>query len=130
MNPAALTRYQLERARRRPGQSAAGGAPPTQTNEPTKTNGKPRRRGTTLRELVDEVRRLDAATDRAWQRLVAYGTSRRRMAEKAGAGRDPNIAEITAILRRMEETLQALVAIEQRELALEHPALADRRPHE
>ena len=47
------------------------------------------------------------------------------MAEKAGAGRDPSIAEITAILRRMEETLQALVALEQRELALEHPALAE-----
>ena len=126
----ALSRaIQLERARRRAGsRRPPAEREPGKTNEPSKTNGKPRRPATTLRELVDEVRRLDAETDRAWQRLVAYGTTRRRQAEKAGVSRDPNIAEITAILRRMEETLQALVALEQRELALEHPTLAEPTP--
>jgi peptidoglycan hydrolase-like protein with peptidoglycan-binding domain len=117
---------QLERARRRGGQK---GPPaerqPARTKQPAKTNGERRTHGTTLRELVGDVRRLDAETDRAWQRLVAYGTTRRRLAEKAGVARDPSIAEITAILRRMEQTLQALVALEQRELALEHPAMAE-----
>ncbi len=40
------------------------------------TNGKPRKPAATLRGLIDEVRRLDAETDRAWQRLVAYGATR------------------------------------------------------
>ena len=123
----ALSRaIQLERSRRQSGQRR----PPAdrqraQTDRPRTTSGEPRRHGATLRELVDEVRRLDAETDRAWQRLVAYGTTRRRQAEKAGVGRDPSVVEITAILRRMEQTLQALVAIEQQELALEHPTIAE-----
>ena len=123
----ALSRaIQLERARRRAGpRRPPAERQPATKKEPAKTNGNPRKPATTLRELVDEVRRLDAETDRAWQRLVAYGTARRRQAEKGGVGRDPSIAEITAILRRMEQTLEALVAIEQRELALEHPTLAE-----
>jgi peptidoglycan hydrolase-like protein with peptidoglycan-binding domain len=111
---------QLERARRQGAQRMQ----PTK-RQPAKENGRPRKPAPTLRGLIDEVRRLDAETDRAWQRLVAYGTTRRRLAEKAGAGRDPSLAEITAILRRMEQTLEALVTLEQRELALEHPAIAE-----
>ena len=111
---------QLERARRQGAQKRQ----PAE-RQPAKENGKPRKPAATLRGLIDEVRRLDAETDRAWQRLVAYGTTRRRLAGKAGAGRDPSMAEITAILRRMEQTLEALVTLEQRELALEHPAMAE-----
>ena len=119
---------QLERARRQGRQkdktkdrrrsraNGAGGA---------KTNGKSRKPAATLRELIAEVRRLDAETDRAWQRLAAYGATRRRLAEKTGPGRDPSIAEITAILRRMEHTLESLVDLEQREFALEHPAVTE-----
>ena len=111
---------QLERARRQGAQKRQ-----LAERQPTKENGKPRKPAATLRGLIDEVRRLDAETDRAWRRLVAYGTTRRRLAGKAGAGRDPSMAEITAILRRMEQTLEALVPLEQRELALEHPATAE-----
>ncbi len=123
----ALSRaIQLERARRQAGpRRTPAERRPATTKEPGKTNGKPRTPATTLRELVDEVRRLDAETDRAWRRLVAYGTSRRRLVERMGVGRDPTIAEITAILRRMEQTLESLVALEERELALEHPASAE-----
>ena len=123
----ALSRaIQLERARRQAGpRRTPAERRPATTKEPGKTNGKPRTPATTLRELVDEVRRLDAETDRAWRRLVAYGTSRRRLVERMGVGRDPTIAEITAILRRMEQTLESLVALEERELALEHPAGAE-----
>ncbi len=108
---------QLERARRQGGHKR-------RPAERQPANGGSRTPATTLRELVDDVRRLDAETDRAWQRLVAYGTARRHMAEKVG-GRDPSMTEITAILRRMEQTLEALVALEQRELALEHPTVAE-----
>jgi len=122
---------QLERARRQRGQKGR-----VKEREPAKerkrvpgTSGKARRPAATLRGLIDDVRRLDAETDHAWQRLVAFGTTRRHQAERAGVGRDPSIAEITAILRRMEQTLQTLVAIEQRELAVEQPTYAEAGAH-
>jgi hypothetical protein len=112
---------QHERARRQHGPEDAPGK-----RERTKTNGQARKRPTSLRGLVDDVRRLDAETDRAWQRLVAYGASRRQLAGQAGSrAPDPNMVEITAILRRMEHTLEALVTLEQHELALEHPPAAE-----
>jgi peptidoglycan hydrolase-like protein with peptidoglycan-binding domain len=89
------------------------------------TNGKSKKPAATLRGLIAEVRRLDAETDRAWQRLAAYGATRRSLVEKTGAGRDPGIAEITAILQRMEHTLESLVDLEEREFALEHPTVAE-----
>jgi hypothetical protein len=88
----------------------------------TKRIAKPR-----LRALIEDVRRLEAETDRAWQRLVSYGEDRRRLAEKIGDGPkgDPSLAQIAAILRRMEETLEALVEVEQRELEMrQQPAPA------
>jgi hypothetical protein len=70
--------------------------------------------------LIEDVRRLEAETDRAWQRLVSYGEDRRRLADRIGDGPkgDPSLAQIAAILRRMEETLEALVEVERRELEL------------
>jgi peptidoglycan hydrolase-like protein with peptidoglycan-binding domain len=79
------------------------------------------KRPETLRTLIEDVRRLDAQTDRAWQRLVAYGERRQQQLERAG-GSDPGLSEIAAILRRMEHTLETLVAVEQRELAVEDKA--------
>jgi peptidoglycan hydrolase-like protein with peptidoglycan-binding domain len=116
---------QLERSRRQGGQKEKA-----KEREPVaKANGKARRPAAGLRGLIDEVRRLDAQTDHAWQRLVAYGTARQHLAEKVGAGRDPSIAEITAILRQMQQTLETLVNLEQRELALEQPAVAEPASH-
>ncbi|HMJ94794.1 MAG TPA: glycoside hydrolase domain-containing protein [Thermoleophilaceae bacterium] len=116
---------QLERSRRQGGQKGH-----VKERKPAaKTNGKERRPAASLRGLIDEVRRLDAQTDHAWQRLVAYGTARQHLAEKVGEGRDPGIAEITAILRRMQQTLETLVTLEQRELALEQTAVAEPAAH-
>ena len=39
--------------------------------------------------------------------------------------RDPSMAEITAILRQMQHTLETLVDLEQREFALEHPPVTE-----
>jgi hypothetical protein len=103
----------------RPGgkKEAPGGAP---------TNGKPTVRTGRLRSLIEDVQRLDAQTDRAWDRLVAYAARHRRMLSKAGAerGTDKGLAEIAAILRHMQQSLETLVTVEQRELAIEESELA------
>jgi hypothetical protein len=85
-----------------------------------KKNGKKHVSKPRLRVLIEDVRRLEAETDRAWQRLVSYGEDRRRLADRIGDGPkgDPSLAQIAAILRRMEETLEALVEVERRELEL------------
>jgi peptidoglycan hydrolase-like protein with peptidoglycan-binding domain len=115
---------QLERARRRKGKTKERKVV-TEPEPGAKKNGKSRRPAVGLRELIAEVRRLDAETDQAWQRLAAYGASRRRLAEKKGVARDPSMAEITAILRQMQHTLETLVDLEQREFALEHPPVTE-----
>ena len=85
-----------------------------------KKNGKKAVSKPRLRTLIEDVRRLEAETDRAWQRLVSYGEDRRRLAERIGDGPkgDPSLAQIAAILRRMEQTLEELVEVEQRELEM------------
>jgi len=112
----------LERARRQARQKGKA-KDPKEVTPVAHTNGKSRKPAATLRGLIAEVRRLDAETDQAWQRLAAYGGARRRLVEKTGAGRDPGIAEITTILQRMQQTLESLVDLEEREFALEHPAV-------
>jgi Domain of unknown function (DUF1906)/Putative peptidoglycan binding domain len=75
----------------------------------------------TLRSLVDQVRRLDAETDRAWKELAAFGTRRERALVRARASAlDPGEAELARILRRIEHRLDELVEIEAREEAASH----------
>jgi len=90
------------------------------------SNGKPPARPATLRALIEDARRLDAQSEHAWQRLVEYGESRRRLLERVGDGGDDDRAllEIAGILRRMENTLETLVAVEQQELAAQAQAKA------
>ena len=83
------------------------------------SNGRPRTRPAKLRELIDDVRRLHAETDRAWDRLVAYGEDRRLALRKAGDGEEAGaLAQIAKTLERMEDTLETLVEVERRELGL------------
>jgi peptidoglycan hydrolase-like protein with peptidoglycan-binding domain len=85
------------------------------------SNGKPPARPAKLRTLVEELRRLDAEADRAWERVVAYAESRRRLlaqtAERDEDGRA--LSEIVGILGDMRHTLDRIAAAEERELALE-----------
>jgi peptidoglycan hydrolase-like protein with peptidoglycan-binding domain len=89
------------------------------------TNGsRPRVEATRLPQLVEEFQRLDAAADRAWQRLEVYGRGRRRLlqvhaqARKAQARPDASLADVTASLGRIEKQLATLVELETREVAL------------
>ncbi len=81
----------------------------------------PKQSKATLRTLIDDVRRHDAATDRAWERLAAYGGARRRQLARGGddGERNGELAGLTAVLLRIEQELKALVAVERRELALQ-----------
>ncbi len=99
---------QAQRRRSSNGSSASNGAGGTSRRA---------RRPETLRTLIEDVRRLDAQTDQAWQKLVSYGERRQRQLERTGS--DPGLSEIAAILRRMEHTLETLVEVERRELEAE-----------
>ena len=82
---------------------------------------KPKRSKATLRTLIDDVRRHDAATDRAWERLAAYRRRRagaRRPRAATTGGLAASWPSLTAVLR-IEQDLKALVAVERRELALQ-----------
>jgi peptidoglycan hydrolase-like protein with peptidoglycan-binding domain len=74
---------------------------------------------TRLPQLVEEFQRLDAAADRAWQRIEAYGRKRRQLLlAHARAGADVSLADVTASLARIEKQLGTLVELEKREVAL------------
>ncbi len=81
----------------------------------------PKKSKATLRTLIDDVRRHDAATDRAWERLAAYGGARRRQLARGDddGERNGELADLTRVLLRIEQELKALVAVERRELALQ-----------
>jgi hypothetical protein len=70
-----------------------------------------------LASLVADVRRLDAQTDRAWKLLVAYAARRRRALERARE-EAVDLADIARILLRMEHTLEVLVDVEEKEVAI------------
>ena len=80
--------------------------------------GKP---GSGLPALVREFQRLDAATDRAWQKVEAYGRARARALDAARRKEDDesHLDEIAASLAGIERQLAILVDIERRELELE-----------
>jgi peptidoglycan hydrolase-like protein with peptidoglycan-binding domain len=83
------------------------------------------RRPPSLRTLIDDVRRLDAESERAWQRLVSYGEARVQRATGGDGAEARELAEIASILKRMELTLEALVTVEREELALEQHEAAE-----
>jgi peptidoglycan hydrolase-like protein with peptidoglycan-binding domain len=75
----------------------------------------------TLRALVDELRRLDAETDRAWKELAEFGARRGQALLQARAtALDPGEAELARILRRIEHRLDELVEMEERDAAGPH----------
>ncbi len=101
----ALTRaVRLEQARRR---SARPAAPSKAAASPAASPGGPAR----LAALVDEVRRLDAETDRAWRTLAAYGRMRTQALAQARA-RNVSLGDVVTVLLRMEDELKALADIE------------------
>jgi hypothetical protein len=108
----ALTRaVQMARARR-------------STARPPAHRAEPKTHAAKLRALIDDVQRLEAETDRAWESLTAFAGERRSLLARLerGAG-DRELAGVTTILRRMEHALDTLVAYEQRELAISEHAV-------
>ncbi|HET8821550.1 MAG TPA: glycoside hydrolase domain-containing protein [Thermoleophilaceae bacterium] len=95
-------------------------------------DGRPKKKAAELRELIQDVRRLDAETERAWERLVAYGERRQQTLHKAADGADDGaLGQIAKTLERMEHTLETLVQVEQRELKLQEEELElERREHQ
>jgi hypothetical protein len=95
-------------------------------------NGKRDKRPAKLRELIEDVRRLDAETERAWERLVAYAERRQQTLHKAAdRGDDGALGQIAKTLERMEHTLETLVEVEQRELKLQEEELElERKEHQ
>jgi Domain of unknown function (DUF1906)/Putative peptidoglycan binding domain len=91
---------------------------------PAAPRSEPKTHAAKLRALIDEVQRLEAETDRAWEHLMTFADERRRLlARLETGGGDRELAGVTRILRRMEHALDTLVAYEQRELAIsEHAA--------
>ena len=88
----------------------------------------------TCRALVREFRRLDAETDRAWQRLVVVrAPPAGALAGEAAADGDSGIADITAILAGIEQQLATLVSstadveLERQELEMERQQLVMER---
>jgi peptidoglycan hydrolase-like protein with peptidoglycan-binding domain len=80
---------------------------------------------TSLPKLVREFQRLDAAADRAWQQLEAYGRKRRQVLAHVQANPKVSLTDVTASLARIEKQLAMLVELETREVALaERPVLA------
>jgi peptidoglycan hydrolase-like protein with peptidoglycan-binding domain len=82
---------------------------------------------TELPQLVHEYLRLDAAADRAWQNLDAYGRRQRGLVKAqakangnaaAHAGQAAGLAGVTASLKRIEGQLGTLVELETREAGL------------
>jgi peptidoglycan hydrolase-like protein with peptidoglycan-binding domain len=82
---------------------------------------------TELPELVHEYLRLDAAADRAWQKLDAYGRRQRGLVKAKGkangraaaqAGQAAGLAGVTSSLARIEGQLGTLVDLEKREAGL------------
>jgi len=71
----------------------------------------------TFASLVADVRRLDAETDRAWKLLVAYAARRHHAFEKA-KDEAVSLADIARILNKMEHTLETLVGVEEKEVAI------------
>jgi Domain of unknown function (DUF1906)/Putative peptidoglycan binding domain len=67
--------------------------------------------------LVADVRRLDAETDQAWKLLVAYA-ERREHALKRARDEAVSLADIARILIKMEHTLESLVGVEEKEVAI------------
>ena len=80
---------------------------------------------TNLPELVRDFRRLDAAADRAWQRLEVHGRQRVQMLERAkqGGDGDSGIAAITASLAGIEKQLATLVELERQDVEMERQQL-------
>jgi peptidoglycan hydrolase-like protein with peptidoglycan-binding domain len=80
---------------------------------------------TNLPALVRDFRRLEAAADRAWQRLEVYGRERRHMLERAKqrTDGDSGIAAITASLAGIEKQLATLVELERQDIELERQEL-------
>ncbi|MGH2734949.1 MAG: peptidoglycan-binding protein [Actinomycetota bacterium] len=66
-----------------------------------------------LPSLVATIKRLDVETDRAWERLVAYGVSRRRRVAEARAEDDVSSNDVTKILLRIEAKLGTLLEVQQ-----------------
>jgi uncharacterized protein YcbK (DUF882 family) len=93
----------------------------------------PKRRRARLPGLVEELKRRDAETDRAWTAIATYGRRRQQLLERleakaaggggGGKGEAPaeaeGMREMTEILLRIEAKLTQLVEVEQRELAAE-----------
>jgi peptidoglycan hydrolase-like protein with peptidoglycan-binding domain len=99
----------LEQARRRQRQPKPTPAPSPPTPERS------------LVALVDAFRRLDAETDRAWKTVAAYGRERTRALEAEEADH-VSLADVTAILLRIEDKLGALVEAERHEAEASVPA--------
>ena len=86
-----------------------------------------------LPALVEEVKRRDAETDRAWTALAQYGQQQRRVLRRLRGGKTPSrpheqqsattaaLDGIMAVLLRMESALQSLLKIEQKELEAAAP---------
>jgi Domain of unknown function (DUF1906)/Putative peptidoglycan binding domain len=72
-----------------------------------------------LQALIHELERLEAATTQTWETLTAFAEERRRVVARLDGGMEPEArgaSEETAILRRIEQSLDTLVSIQQREL--------------
>ncbi|HEX6457407.1 MAG TPA: glycoside hydrolase domain-containing protein [Thermoleophilaceae bacterium] len=117
---------ELEKARRRKVREGFT------THHPVPSNGSggngAGRAPLTFASLVADVRRLDAETDRAWKLLVAYAARRHHAFERE---RDEavNLADIARILDKMEHTLETLVSVEEKEVAiLSEPAAPHTEP--
>lgn len=80
---------------------------------------------TNLPALVRDFRRLEAAADRAWQRLEVHGRQRVQMLDRAKqhADGDSGIAAITASLAGIEKQLATLVELERQDVELERQEL-------
>jgi glycoside hydrolase-like protein/putative peptidoglycan binding protein len=86
--------------------------------QPVHHNGKARGAGQ-LVSLVNQLRKAEADTDQAWKALVAYGEKRRELLRRVRSetGHDVTLADLAAILERIEHEVETLVEMEQRELA-------------
>jgi glycoside hydrolase-like protein len=86
-----------------------------------KTPVRPAPSGSTkLVALVDELHRLDGATDRTWQTLAAYGRTRTNAVGQARA-REVSLRDVRAILLRIEHTLMTFVDVERTKRGASQP---------
>jgi peptidoglycan hydrolase-like protein with peptidoglycan-binding domain len=97
------------------------------THEPVKTGGgetKAEVATTSLPALVHDFQRLDAAADRAWQKIEAYGRRRARVLEREqDREAETDIGKVTERLAGIEKQLATLVELERQELELERQEL-------